>query len=136
MINAKCPVCGQHTFKLEYELCPVCEWQQDNIQEDDPAFSGGANILCLKDFKAEWLAKSSERTRASTAPAYANLSELLGRSVIVGLLDGTFKEGTVKSSNGAGAREAIDLLVDERIEGEYLDSIDFITMTSDVMYIS
>ena len=59
MINITCPVCGKHTFTVEYELCPVCMWQQDSIQEDDPAFSGGANALCLDDFTSEWLNKRS-----------------------------------------------------------------------------
>jgi hypothetical protein len=54
-MTIKCPVCNQHTFTVEYELCPICSWQQDSIQEDDHAFSGGANKLCLNDFKAAWL---------------------------------------------------------------------------------
>jgi hypothetical protein len=51
----RCPVCSRHEFKEDFELCPVCHWQHDRVQENDPTFWGGANDLCLNDYKIEWL---------------------------------------------------------------------------------
>ena len=42
-----CPCCGYLTFLHEpdgtYEICPVCRWEDDPVQLNDPDFSGGAN---------------------------------------------------------------------------------------------
>jgi len=80
-VNIICPVCGKHTFTVEYELCPVCMWQQDSIQEDDSVFSGGANALCLNDFKMAWLIKLSSDFQIDPVLNTTALNELLGRSV-------------------------------------------------------
>ncbi len=52
----KCPVCGEYKFAREndFDVCPVCEWENDGIQANDPAYWGGANELCLNDYKKEW----------------------------------------------------------------------------------
>ena len=52
-----CPICGEHDFTEEFELCPVCEWQYDKLQYKDHQYWGGANDLSVDDYKAEWLAK-------------------------------------------------------------------------------
>lgn len=43
----KCPVCGQYEFEEEddYDICPVCFWENDSLQNNDPDCAGGANIL-------------------------------------------------------------------------------------------
>ena len=46
-----CACCGFLT-RLElsnrcYDICPVCFWEDDPVQNDDPEFSGGANIPSL-----------------------------------------------------------------------------------------
>lgn len=49
----KCPCCGYKTLNLEsnhlYEICPVCYWEYDPIQNDNPHYSGGANSVSLFD---------------------------------------------------------------------------------------
>ncbi len=42
-----CPVCGQYDFEDfdTYDACPVCGWQDDSLQEDEPDYAGGANKL-------------------------------------------------------------------------------------------
>ena len=49
----KCICCGYYTLEEEppnsYEICPVCFWEQDNVQNSDPTFEGGANDMCLLD---------------------------------------------------------------------------------------
>lgn len=45
----KCPCCGFYTFdeKLNgnYDICPVCFWEDDPIQLEDNEYKGGANRL-------------------------------------------------------------------------------------------
>jgi hypothetical protein len=52
----KCPVCGENNFDGEndFDVCPICEGENDGVQADDPAYWGGANDLCLNDYKKEW----------------------------------------------------------------------------------
>ncbi len=54
--NFVCPVCGQHTFRTNCtdELCPVCSWGNDIIQNEDPTYEGGNNKLCLNDYRKQW----------------------------------------------------------------------------------
>jgi hypothetical protein len=52
-----CPVCGVYSMPSEedsYHICEVCGWEDDGIQNDDPTYPGGANELCLKDYKNQW----------------------------------------------------------------------------------
>jgi uncharacterized Zn finger protein (UPF0148 family) len=51
-----CPVCGKHTFKDQdaYEICPVCDWEDDPVQRDDPDYKGGANRRSLNEHKTAW----------------------------------------------------------------------------------
>ncbi|WP_233218372.1 CPCC family cysteine-rich protein [Kosakonia radicincitans] len=41
-----------------YEICPVCDWEDDPVQSSDPDFSGGANTLSLLEARKEFLLKS------------------------------------------------------------------------------
>jgi hypothetical protein len=31
-----------------FDICPVCYWQDDGVQLDDPTYAGGANQLSLE----------------------------------------------------------------------------------------
>lgn len=46
-----CPCCGYFTLSEQppgtFEICPVCYWEDDNVQYDDPNYSGGANKVSL-----------------------------------------------------------------------------------------
>lgn len=46
-----CPCCGYLTFDGAlcgtFEICPVCYWEDDNIQNNDPTYDGGANGISL-----------------------------------------------------------------------------------------
>ena len=50
-LKYRCPCCGYYTLPGagEYDICPVCYWEDDPVQEDDPDLAGGANDLCLNE---------------------------------------------------------------------------------------
>lgn len=47
----KCPCCGFYTFDEKpngtFDICPVCFWEDDNIQLNDETYEGGANRVSL-----------------------------------------------------------------------------------------
>jgi hypothetical protein len=47
----KCLCCGYLTLTEEppgsFEICPVCNWEDDLVQGTDPDFAGGANHVSL-----------------------------------------------------------------------------------------
>ncbi|GMO51072.1 MAG: hypothetical protein Pg6C_15550 [Treponemataceae bacterium] len=50
MDNRQCACCGQKTLNpaLKFHgICPVCGWEDDPIQNDDPSYEGGANTINL-----------------------------------------------------------------------------------------
>ena len=53
-----CPCCGYRTLPQEppgtYELCPVCFWEDDQVQFRDPDYTGGANQPSLRQAKANF----------------------------------------------------------------------------------
>jgi anaerobic ribonucleoside-triphosphate reductase len=54
-----CPCCGDHQFANPdfFETCPVCGWQDDLVQRNEPDYVGGANKKSLNQFKSEYEAK-------------------------------------------------------------------------------
>lgn len=53
-----CPCCSFLTLSEEpsgtFEICPVCGWEDDNVQFDDPDFDGGANEPSLNEAKVNF----------------------------------------------------------------------------------
>jgi len=46
----RCPCCGYFTLDDgpgRFDICPVCNWEDDAIQSDDPDYKGGANVESL-----------------------------------------------------------------------------------------
>lgn len=58
MTKFKCPCCGFFTLSEKppgtYEICPVCYWEEDNVQYDDPGYAGGANDVSLNTAKENY----------------------------------------------------------------------------------
>ena len=47
-----CPCCGYHTLSEEpgsYGICPVCYWEDDKFQRENPDYAGGANHISLNE---------------------------------------------------------------------------------------
>lgn len=44
-----CPVCGKHKFTEAFQKCPVCNWENDYVQENNPRWINGANELSLDE---------------------------------------------------------------------------------------
>ena len=46
-----CPCCGYLTFKERppgtFDICPVCGWEDDEVQFRNPGYEGGANSVSL-----------------------------------------------------------------------------------------
>jgi hypothetical protein len=51
----------------EYEICSVCEWEDDLYQRANPDAGGGANKLSLNVAKQRW--KANEDNSKSVGPA-------------------------------------------------------------------
>jgi hypothetical protein len=58
-----CPCCGNPTLPEAppgtFFICPVCGWEDDNVQFADPAYAGGANRLSLDEARASFRAKEA-----------------------------------------------------------------------------
>lgn len=53
-----CPGCGFLVFSEpagSFAICPVCGWEDDNVQATDPLYQGGANGISLRAHQAALL---------------------------------------------------------------------------------
>lgn len=51
--NKKCACCGEYSLSPDsiFEICPVCGWEDDEVQNDNPSLQGGANEMSLEEAK-------------------------------------------------------------------------------------
>ncbi len=54
-----CPCCGKYMFPDydSFDICPVCSWEDDFLQEKEPDLAGGANEHSLNEWRQIWLTK-------------------------------------------------------------------------------
>ncbi len=59
----KCKCCGKRVLDKDnlYEVCPVCGWESDKLQEDNPKMAGGANELSLKEYRKKYKKENSNK---------------------------------------------------------------------------
>ncbi len=54
-----CPCCGYFTYDHrpngDFDICPVCFWEDDAVQSADPSFAGGANKVSLAEARENFL---------------------------------------------------------------------------------
>jgi hypothetical protein len=60
MNKIDCPVCGK-TQVGEYDICPVCRWENDPIQLEHSELGGGANYMALKEARKAYQQGASVR---------------------------------------------------------------------------
>jgi Cysteine-rich CPCC len=79
-MHLACPGCGFRTIEGEaygsYDICPVCGWEDDNVQLHNPCSAGGANRISLhqcQQASASWSAE--EMSRFERDPDWRPLSE-------------------------------------------------------------
>lgn len=78
----QCPCCRFWTIFDEcppgtYQICPVCNWEDDNVQYYDPNFRGGANEMSLNEAQNSYKligAISREATKYTRSPKSNELS--------------------------------------------------------------
>lgn len=49
----KCPVCGKYNFKEDFDVCPVCYWQNDRVQMEYPDMHG-ANSMTIGEARENY----------------------------------------------------------------------------------
>ena len=53
-----CPCCGFLTMtgpiRDTFDICPICGWEDDDVQYNDPDFSGGANKESLNQARENY----------------------------------------------------------------------------------
>ena len=59
----ECPCCGFRTLtdSNNYEVCPVCFWEDDPVQKEDPHYNGGANSLSLEQARRNYVEISASQ---------------------------------------------------------------------------
>lgn len=61
-----CPACGFAVFDEppgSYDVCPICDWEDDAVQLRYPAMRGGANGESLYEYQQEVLKRLPVRVR-------------------------------------------------------------------------
>ena len=45
-----CKCCGKHELNKNslFEVCPICGWESDPVQEDNPNMEGGSKRVIIK----------------------------------------------------------------------------------------
>ena len=54
--NKKCACCGYYTLPYDslFEICEVCFWEHDEVMEELPNETGGANDISLNEAKKNY----------------------------------------------------------------------------------
>jgi len=53
-----CPCCGYFTIDTRgnFEICPICYWEDDPVQFERPDYVGGANPCSLRQSQQNYIA--------------------------------------------------------------------------------
>jgi hypothetical protein len=49
MVKCKCCGIGEIEEYGHFDICDICNWESDSVQENKPDFSGGANVMSLNE---------------------------------------------------------------------------------------
>lgn len=76
MKKYQCVCCGYYTLKSKppgtYEICPVCFWEDDPYQFEEPDCDGGANYVSLNQARENYktIGASSKHYIKNVRPPY------------------------------------------------------------------
>ena len=63
----RCLCCGCRTLAEAppgtFDICPVCFWEDDKVQAQDPSYRGGANVVSLTEARANYLRVGASEER-------------------------------------------------------------------------
>lgn len=73
-----CPGCGYKTRSSEYfgsyDICPICDWEDDSVQLHNPACGGGANKISLIETQNDLLTKKIQHNKYEKDPLWRPLT--------------------------------------------------------------
>lgn len=69
----QCACCSYYTLDCDFDICPVCFWQHDVLQEEGPDLYSGANSMTLNEAKKNYqaLGACAEYLKIFTRPPLA-----------------------------------------------------------------
>jgi hypothetical protein len=83
--NYPCPACGYLVFSNpvgSYDICPICNWEDDPVQLQHPDLAGGANKVSLIEAQRNFMTLGAveERHRSDVrAPGATDIKDLTWR---------------------------------------------------------
>jgi hypothetical protein len=94
-----CQCCGFLTLTDpatgSYEICPVCFWEDDPVQNEDAAFSGGANSVSLAQARENYIQCSACKPEFSGKVRPPRINEVPSPTVIA-QLDSVSRAGAIR----------------------------------------
>ncbi len=75
--NYQCPCCMYYTLDDapgHFDICPVCFWEDDNIQRENADYEGGANDISLNQARENYkkIGAMSKDSLNSVRPPHDN----------------------------------------------------------------
>lgn len=80
-LKYKCPCCGFYTLpsRGDYEICPVCFWEDDGLQSEEPDCTAGPNGYTLNEAKENFKKYGAMGKRSIEFVRPQKEDELFGR---------------------------------------------------------
>ena len=80
-LKYKCPCCGFYTLpsRGDYEICPVCFWEDDGLQSEEPDCTAGPNGYTLNEAKENFKKYGAMDKRSIEFVRPPKEDELFGR---------------------------------------------------------
>lgn len=67
--------------KGTYDICELCGWEDDLVQNEDPDYEGGANGICLRQAQHEFLEDPQGKEEYEKDPEWSLLNPILRESL-------------------------------------------------------
>ncbi len=64
-----CPVCEGYYFEFnnDFDICPICGWENDGVQRDKKDYWGGANSISVNEAKVIYSLLQNEATKSKVS---------------------------------------------------------------------